>query len=670
MSFLVQENGVPFMNIKLTDEGRKLLSLGQLTFDSVVISDSEMNYYFDPSYSYDLSRNRIFAPKDVNPDFGSINLDGTSSISLVGQNIGSAKETITSSTQYYGFFTGDTNNWLFDLSLTSNGSGYSKIDYSVYTPDGTNTITIMPGYYHPSPGEYAYITWPPIQSNSIPYSGNHNLLSSSSFVGMWYRVINVSGDDIVLDRNVPNFGATVPTSQGTKVYFYPNNAIDSSYSPNYYTESKAFNLNIVRTNSVIGTTMSMSGYSSYGSVEYNGTKHFLGFTDVYREIGIIHYTNKYSGNTNAEYWVDNSISLTIPNIMWHKTSASPGQAAIQGITLIDSDTSIYDSLAKTTYKNLKDGNSSNSNIVGRVYHKLQIIVITDAELLMALTYKSNRNYTLPSLSLSLDDSPKYPLTTNDVDGLCKLNKTYFVTYITESKQNDFSSSYGLSKTLHCGYISKINGDTWDGKPQYLNASFGGSNPFMRNMYGLTGGTKTGGAAPFVAGTGWNANSVKILVKETNTSDNYNIDTVPSDGWVACSGNGTYTGETGDKTVDPLNLFSYTFIISQQDYNSGTTYSIDPDNNNLKFGDETFFFGNLKFGKAATIFKTVISIYAKNDNFNTSQNTSFGHIINDDVYITGFGILNSNNVLVAVGKPSYPIKKNSSRYLTFQLELDF
>ena len=35
-----------------------------------------------------------------------------------------------------------------------------------------------------------------------------------------------------------------------------------------------WNMNIVRTQSVAGTPLSVSGYTSYGSIEYNGTKQY------------------------------------------------------------------------------------------------------------------------------------------------------------------------------------------------------------------------------------------------------------------------------------------------------------------------------------------------------------------------------------------------------------
>ena len=73
---------------------------------------------------------------------------------------------------------------------------------------------------------------------------------------------------------------------------------------------------------------------------------------------------------------------------------------------------------------------------------------------------------------------------------------------------------------------------------------------------------------------------------------------------------------------------------------------------------------------ATTFKTVLTVLVPNTSFNSSNNPSFNSTLNLDTYITEIGVLDSNNVLVGVGKFTYPIPKNTSRFLAFQLEIDF
>lgn len=676
MSFLLNEP-TTFINIKLTDDGRRMLSLGQLEFSKAVFSDREVNYGFDRP-DYDIENNVILGPKDYHPNF-TINLDGTSAITLSQAQVGSTKQIITASTTDAGFFTGNTNSFYYDLTQSI---GTAKIQYSAFTPNGTSEIEVFSGSsYFPSGGELIYIPWQPIQNSGFTSSSTSTVPSGNSTVGLWYRVFSADSSSytIGLDRPVPHFGFTgASTNQEVDIYFYPFSGVGSYYGSASTIETKVWNMNIVRTSSVPGTSSSISGYTTYGSVEYNGFKTYLGFSSDTREVGIIHYTNKWTGNTYAEQLVEGTVVLDIPNVMWHKYSANLGEAVGYGVRLYDSYGSyIYDSAAQTTYKYLRDGTSSSSNIVGRVYHKLKLFVITDSELLTAISYKSNRNYTLPEPVVGLSTVPKYPLTTSDATGLTNSGYTYFVTYATESDSIYTSgSSFGYPNSLPCSYIQKIEGQVdAQGNPQYLTVSFpSNSFPYLRKSANMEPSSS-------FSGTGWNSNKFQIYVNEQLTSSGYEIDTVPADEWIKISdgiGNGIYTGDTSDLTIDPLKLSAYQFVISREDYTSGVTYTLNSDlynrnnidTNGLTFGSESFFFGKVKTDILATVFKTTITTYATNTQFNSSSNGTFDSLSDSTIYITEIGILDSNNTLVAVGKPTRPLRKDSGRYLTFQLELDF
>jgi hypothetical protein len=143
---------------------------------------------------------------------------------------------------------------------------------------------------------------------------------------------------------------------------------------------------------------------------------------------------------------------------------------------------------------------------------------------------------------------------------------------------------------------------------------------------------------------------------------------------AVIGNGIYTGDTGDTTIDPLKLAGFQFVVSREDYDSGTTYSLNSSFTNqaanLTFGDESFFFGNVSTGILSTTYKSVMTVLAKNTEYNTTINPTFNSSLNTNIYITEIGIFDNDDNLVAIGKPTTPIKKNDGRYLAFQLEIDF
>lgn len=683
MSYLPNEP-TTFINIKLTDEGRRLLSLGQLTFNKAVLSDREVNYGIDRTGAYDIGCcNRIIAPKDEAPTFElPLSFDGASAQTIT---IGSAKQIITAQTTNVGFFTGSTNAWGID---PTEYLGSNTIDYSTYVPDGTNVITMANGGtgYLPIPGEFMYIPWEPIQASGTTYDSSTDIASGASFNNLWYRVMSANtGTSIVtLDREVPNFGGSaITSSQIVNTYSYPFNGVENYYGSAATVNTQVWNMNIIRTSSVEGTDTSISGYTTYGSIQYNGTKQYLGFADETRQVGVVHYTNEYTGNTYAEQLVEKTVVVDIPNVMWHRTIGTAGQVSTFGINLQDyAGTTIFDSVAQTTYRELRDGSTTNDFVVGRVYHKLKMIVITDPELLTALTYKSNRSYTLPNLNLDSSSTPNSSCSTTTLDssnttGILNTGYTYFVTYITESEAAYSSgTSYGYPQSLPCQYIQRIDGvEDNSGNPQYLRAFFNTAFfPYLRNTAGMES----------FSGTGWNTNKVQLMVNKVDTTINpdVDLDTIPTDGWKLVSsgytGNGLYTGSTSSSTIDPLNLAGHQFIVSQEDYDSGTTYVLDNtfhqyndvSESGMTFGNEAFFFGNISTAIMATTYKSIMTVLAPDTEYNSSNNSSFDGLLDFDTYVTEVGILNNDDVLVAVGKPTYPILKNASRYLAFQLELDF
>lgn len=689
MSFLPQEP-ITYINIKLTDAGRKLLSLGQLTFDRAVFSDREINYGIDYTGYYDIEcSNRVLSPVDVQP-FINTNLDGSASIPVY--QVGSLRQIVSANTASTGFFSGYPENWVYDntayiaratvaysgaSTIPSGGTIITLRDYSGATLTGL-TPTEMP---------LVYIPWQTIQNSGNTYALNDVVLSANPTVALWYRVLTAttagSSVTLSLDRDTPNFNnygqLNITTNQRFNCYFYPNNGVYTYYGSASTVETKVWNMSIVRTSSQIGTDNTISGYTTYGSIQYNGFKHYIGFSAETREVGIIHYSNNYTGNTYAEQLVEGTTELTIPNVMWHKyPTTNVGEAINYGITLYDyAGPTIFDTAAQTTYRFLRDGTSTGSTVVGRVYHKLKTYVITDPELLTALTYKSNRNYTVPPIQVQTSSVPAFPLTSSQATGILETGYTYFVTYNLLTKGDYYlsGSSFGYPVVYPCAYIARIDGQLdGNGNPLYLKADFpSNSFPYMRKSQ------NTLPSSPY-SGTGWVAGDVQLMVNKVDLSiyPNVNFDTIPSDNWTLFGvGNGNITAQAPYDLIDPLYLQGSSMIVSNEDLQSGTTYSLtgaysglSMNMSALTYGDEAFFFGNVKVGIMATTYKSIITVLCPNTDYNASINGSFDPLLNPDTYITEIGVLNNNNQLVAVGKPTYPIPKNSSRYLTFQLELDF
>lgn len=353
-------------------------------------------------------------------------------------------------------------------------------------------------------------------------------------------------------------------------------------------------------------------------------------------LGVIHYTNKFTGNTYAEQFVEGSFELNLPTVMWHHGYNSiyyntgttfnsyNSSGTTWGLYLSDKlGSTRYDEFAKSTFRDLYDGSVTGVSI-GRVYHKLKLVLITDQELLTALTYKSNRNYTLPNFALSTSVTPQiglYPANANSgntavsgltATGLVKDGFDYFVTYIAENTNYSLGTSIGNPPAMHCGYIQKLIGNSdADNNPQFLKMSFPNpeSFPFMRDQNALTTGQYD---------TGWNANTVQMLVNIQETSRFFNINNVPATDWVrvssnAIGGNGVYrASDWGETTIDPKKLNAYNFIISQEDYDSGSTYTLNTgitsNQSYLTFGDEYFVYGTVRTAILSSVYKMKVLVY--------------------------------------------------------------
>jgi hypothetical protein len=109
------------------------------------------------------------------------------------------------------------------------------------------------------------------------------------------------------------------------------------------------------------------------------------------------------------------------------------------------------------------------NRVGKVFPDLKIIVIDDEELLAAMSYKSNRNWTLPAPKVSLITPNICGLDNNSVEGILTGNTEYL--YVTYRLSNDL----GFTNSLHCNYYQNIQGPNVSCNPissQNVSVRFG------------------------------------------------------------------------------------------------------------------------------------------------------------------------------------------------------
>lgn len=671
-----------FLSIRLTNTGRKMLSLGKLTFSSAVLSDREIDYEFGSEADYDHSCNRVLRTNDAAPALPYANFDGTPPIPLAG-NIYSDKKVVTAATINYGIFSA-----LTDPSFAGTFSGYvfdntynQSLSANTTTNDlnGDDQVFLTAG----TPPSHGLVGFIGMKTKFGVASVTSMPITWQTSPVLWYRFSAITSSVIQLDRNAPSFdnGANM---KGIGLFFYPWSGSETYYGTGATETSPFWNMNIVRTSTEIGTPASGLRYNQYASIEYAGAKRYFGFNMDTRAVGFVHYTNADTGNTYGEQFVPKSTTVDLPLIMWHRYKVDPGHARAKGVRFTDRASDIhYDGTAHTPYTLLmEDDMFGGSQVVGRVYYRLRLIVITDQELLTALSYKSNRTWTLPPLNVSLVKDPKPPLTTFTSSGMCESGKTFYVTYRTITNQPISSSSYGYGPSIHCNYVQKIKGYTDEnGLSYYLSAKFPAlAAPYLRRSTEFAAFT----------GLGWSCNKVQLLVAKVDDADDFGIGYVPTNSWVAVSdltigGNGVLSGSSYSAAVDPGELIGHQFIVSNEDYLSGSTYNLAehypdfftqtdykglPRHRGLTYGNEAFFPGVIYTVMAATVFKTTWKVVLPDTEFNSSLNSTFHGEVNHSTYVTEIGIFDDENQLVGVAKPTWPIKKNQGRYLTFELEFDF
>jgi hypothetical protein len=688
MSF-IQKSDAVVINTKLTNIGRLLLASGSLTFKKIEFGDSEIDYTLIRDDNPIITGDDfiVLRPRDANPNIkypipiSNGNIDTKTNV-----NLQSFPNQVTNTANQRGFFTGSTSAGFTALTSSTYTKGFTTISTSGVTGGTVMTLDSVVGL---SVGDMILVDW-----------RNPKLLGFTNTTGaigesfprqfLWYKVQSIGGNNVTVDRNLPNFNSNGGTVQSV-VYFYPaNNAIDNYYSTgttvgywNYNTLSfdstcnigandnvPVWNLNIVYKNTPAGVT---NGYTTeyYDGAIFSGFKEYIqgaSSNSGKTQFAIIHYTNKSISNYYGEGFLNNTFNLALPTIMYHgKTNSTTmgivlsasTQKQVKPTNLTGFTTEYYD-LVETT----------SQNIVGKVFNDLKIAVIEDEELVNVLALKSDRSHTLPS--------PVWTETNTSINALLSTYITtpteYLVLTYLFTNENIYSNGYdtntslGLRGGIHCGYIKHINQSTTSARNVTFKFNTDADLQFMVSDVSSSNGT------------GFNANKFYILAQKVQFGSEPNpaswtlIDYTPNlTNYNVWSGN----------TIPVTALTRTTYTLDNTHYTAGTPYDItsiigtipSPGNytstNQLGFGEESIFLGNVNTKIKATVYKTKITQNLNYIQYNTTSNPTYSIPLgNSDIFITEAGIYDDNNNLVAVGKLNYPLKKNSLKLVTVEIDMDF
>lgn len=433
MAFINKEDPT-VLNIMLTAKGREQLSRGNLSFKYFALGDSEIDYNYSKNFEeYDHFNSLILRPRDKNPNIIShiIKNETGNTYNEIPSN-SPINYDVVNKAKTLGFF---IPNIIYggNFSFNTNTNVVKQPDGMIYmsTVRGGNSLAIRkaPTYGNstaePEIGDYLMVKWTFNQ-----HTTGHTITNTLPTSYLFYKITGVTGllvdNDlsVYVDRELPDYTGYVPLGRAGCMFFSKDININQ-YQPTEYLDESVlsflnnyqsgiadfpyWNMSIIFTEEIAGI---QEGDKSY---EYFKSKNLGSFVSYiqnqvpyYKNLGVIHYTNDSPSNTYGEEFYLNTPKLELPTIMWHKSSE-----AKLGLTLIASGNSKM--LTGTTkslnieYYDLAD--NSTGYVVGKVFNGLKLFVIEDQELLFAMSYKSNRSWTLPNYNLTLASPTSITTTT-------------------------------------------------------------------------------------------------------------------------------------------------------------------------------------------------------------------------------------------------------------------
>ena len=711
MSYII-ENTNPFISIKLTDIGRMQLALGQLNFSSWSIGDSEINY--DREAIVDANpmdvtlsgTSKIMRPVDKQPNIKSFITPSNSSSNyqpINASNMNVVKAIVNNEAEERGFFVDITTG--FTTSLSSTLTPYQQpVSNSLIS--GTTSL-ILSSVTSVSIGDYILIKLTNTQTGNIAAND-----TTSAIPNLWFKVQNIVGTTLTLDRNLPNYATDSATTEvfiykGGEVYntigninttaYWDSGTLSFNSSVNVTcSDVPVWNMNNVWCENMAGMSANTAyeDYTKFGSYQYLGAKNpyfeYLcsstgtsgnfncngpGISypdDVSKSISIIHYTNNTISSLYGEFlYVDATnnkiVKVHIPNLMYHRNGASTASGTTMGMTFIASGSTQILGNSDIEYIDLLEDPSmvSTANtvnlVVGRVFPQLKTIVFHDDEIVAAISYKSNRNWTLPELAANIQ-SPTGGTST----GLLQQNETIYLTYSLE-----MSGSTGLTSSLPCQKYIKVTNNSSSPKDIAFRINETDLLPFMRKIENSNDD-----------GHGFTATNFKLLYQILPDST-----TRPDGGaWLSYDYTSNAITTNPSKTIEPLSLENQNptitgFILDRLKYSASTSFNLIPLLNmapnsspsNLQFGDERFFYGNLETFIGATIYKTIFDIRVNTSQFNSTSNPTRS---TDDstnppnIKVSEVGVYDSNQNLVCIGKLSKPVALIAGNTIMLELAIDF
>ena len=630
-------------------------------------------------------------------------------------NSASPRGFFTGSTGSFSAFTSSaytkSSNWVVDISSLSSGKTMSLSynscstsftadtavgDYISLWLDGTGDCGTWSGSFPMLMYRIEGITGSTTgTSGTVTVEVDRNLpdFSSMSLAGDARAYFFPSGMTVMYDTDLPL------SYDEIEALNFDSNCVTTG------NDVQVWNMNIPWTESPAGYTINDKGYNFFGSTGYTGSKEYFGYnsnegqydtdsTYYYNSVGdkvnlspsdqksiaIIHYSNNaidnYYGEKFAQEPYDSSnpggtgqarnFRLDIPWLMWHKNSnATMGQSFFTDPAGFDSydlfQVNYIESKVNSNmddpglrYFHLWDTNANTNGIpnrVGKVFPDLKTVVIDDEELVAALSYKSNRNWTLPAPKLGLvTPNTLGSVVCSDEGILSGDTQNLWVTY---RFNND-----AFTDSLHCNYYTKIQGKdaSCDTGTFNVTMKFGNEFPFLNS-------------SPSGVPSGFSANDLVVLAQKTTGSTRPD----PAE-WVEVTGiTEQISATTVGGFITSSGLADTTLQITLDSYTGGTQYVLEDyidlpqtGDTQMNFGNEYFFYGTIKTDIQASIYVMNYQVNLGQVQFMDSSNPTWSTTV--PPYVTEVGLYDSNKDLMIITKVQSPEKRQGVQQ--YSIKLDF
>lgn len=715
MSFLSNNNS-EFLSARITQKGRNSIAKGNFVISYFQIGDSEFDYTLPFTNFTGLSgipHQSVFSPfdKDNGIKYPYL-LDSNSGTTSFGTPVQvSTTETIRNVMGPAGFV---TNYKEYDETTSIGTTIYSLTQLiSLSGLTGTNSFIVQSGN---SFNDCNFIT---IAFTTFNGTDPEYPVISESKSSLVYKITNITGNTITVDRNLPNFSGCSGNAQvicNSCENEYPTQLINPSCDPVDIDTTQQLNpwkLNIVWDKKPIGFDVPSANENLTGftSNKHVSTKQFLGYTTSSGQTwvnisgttisGVTSYHNSF--NEKVIVLPEEQRCVAILHYSELGDLRNDPERFFKYDDYISTNNNLSDSLIEDEDENeITDLNYFEVYIPFIQYHRNTGTTIgaifsmdtvdyfmkslKNANQLLKFRYLlDEQGYKVGKIfvnnkTIVFDDqelvaildyksnrkytlpAPKISLIPSDTS----LNQSFFtgstsgqtiwVTYMF-----NYSGDTALNG-LPCNYYSKIKiepNDTVLNKPSQLYINFDDDSfPYMNYNNLCTGSTE-----------GFIANKLQILIQITNNNE------IPSnDGWKIIDYTSLINNHTLGNLINPSNLIDNSIVITNSLYTGATPFDIETYLGNIpdepsslpQFGDEQPFPGSVSLVRSTDIERMGFLVNLPSTQFTVSQNPTYtnGNIKR----ITEIGLLNSNKELLIIAKTSNPVKRLGTQ--VFSINLDF